>query len=219
MPTKGSEGRCQTRSTCGPEEASNQRQLVGGSPLFHVESVGLLRGGGPLSPLCEVIRPTVLASRIVLTAVDPGEALASAAWFHLDQSLVDVLCEGDTINLSRTPRGGLGLSVIRGQDLIIALGAVTAVPLGGQLKVTVRRDELVRSLSLGGSTPGPWRHPVEITSLDRVPRKPRGYRTEGSAPENADECVLIVRTGACPDVAASASAQLLALSDALHLER
>jgi hypothetical protein len=199
--------------------------LIGLSPHLHVEPVGLLQGGGPLSPLCDLIRPAVLASRIVLTAHDRTDATAAAAWLHLDQGLVDALRPGDEVNLTRTPRGGLGLSVVRGGDLFVAVGAVTGVPLGSDLKVIVRRDRLVREIVYEGTNARlPWLHPIEFTSADRVPRKPKGYTMRQWSrawppPEDTDECVSIVRAGVCPDSAAFASAQLLALSDALHVER
>jgi hypothetical protein len=200
-------------------------RLVGSSPHLHIEHVGLLRGGGQLSPLCHVIRPTVSASRIVLTALDRTDATASAAWFHLDRGLVDVLRPGDDVNLTRTPRGGLGLSVIRDGELLVALGAATAVPVGGDLEVIVRRDRLVRAIPFGESAAGfPWVHPVEFTSAGRVPRKPKSYSmsvwcSAWPPPEDSDENVSIIRGGAYPEGAAFASAHLLGASDALHVVR
>ena len=130
------------------EQQAKRSCLIGLSPHLHVEPVGRLQGGGPLSPLCDLIRPSVLASRIVLTAHDRTDATAAAAWLHLDQGLVDALRPGDVVNLTRTPRGGLGLSVVRGGDLFVAVGAVTGVPLGSDLKVIVRRDRLGPSIRL-----------------------------------------------------------------------
>lgn len=225
MPATGRDGRCYTRSADAADQHAKGHRLVGWSPHLHIESAGMLRGGGPLSPLCDLNRPAVLASRIVLAAHDRAEATTSAAWFSLDQGLVDVLRAGDEVHMTRTPRGGLGVSVIRGDDLIVALGAVTAVPLGGNLKVAVRRDRLARGEPPdGGSNTGyPWQHPIEITSGGRVPRKPKGYTIQvwysvWPPPEDADECVSIIRIGACPTVAAFASTQLLAMTDALHVQ-
>ena len=90
---------------------------------------------------------------------------------------------------SRSPRGGLGLSVILGNQLVVALGAVTAVQLApnenyGPTRATIR------------TWYGAW-----------------------PPPQDADKCVSIVRAGSCSDVAACASTLLLATSDALHVKR
>ena len=166
----------------------------------------------------------MLASRVVLTASDPTDATASAVSFYLDQGLVEALCTGDIINVTRSPRGALGLSVIRGNELVVALGAVSAVPLA-DLKATVRRDQVVRDIPFAGEVEtGPWLHPVNITTADTVPRKPTGFTISvwygaWPPPQDADECVSIVRTGLCPKGAAFASTHLLATSDSLHVRR
>lgn len=59
----------------------------------------------------------------------------------------------DRLYLSRTGTGDIGLSVLRQQNLIIAIGAVTAVPLGGELQV-VHRSE------------GNWKMPSTKTWLE-----------------------------------------------------
>ena len=211
-----------SREEGGP--SANERRLVGKSPHVRIESVGALKGGGQLSALCSINRPAVLASRVVLTASDRTDATASAVTFHLDQGIVDAFCVGDILNLTRSPRGGLGLSVIRGNELVVALGAVTAVPLA-DLKATVRRDQVVRNIPFSGATSRrPWLHPVQVTTADAVPRKPKGFTISvwygaWPPPQDADECVTIVRTGSCPKVAAFASTHLLAASDALLVQR
>ena len=182
-----------------------------------------MQGGGPLSPLCDLIRPAVLGARVALTASDRTHATAQAVWFHLDEGFVRALRPGDIINLTRSPRGGLALSVIRGNALVAAIGAVTVVPLAPDLKATVRRDQVVgRSLDGGAETS--WLHPVHITTAEAVPRKPKGFtiRTWYGAwpvPQDADECVSIVRQGSFPELATFASTHLLATSDALHVQR
>jgi hypothetical protein len=215
--------RARPRDDDGP--STNRRQLVGRSPHVRIESVGAMKGGGPLSPLCDLVRPAVLGARVVLTASDRTEATAQAVWFHLDQGLVSALRPGDVINLTRSPRGGLALSVVRGNALVVAIGAVTAVPLAPDLKATVRRDQVVGHSSDGGFETGcRWLHPVHITTAEAVPRKPKGFtiRTWYGAwpvPQDSDECVSIVRHGRFPELATFASTHLLATSDALHVQR
>jgi hypothetical protein len=224
IPASGGKPDWRARSRDDGGQSTNERRLVGKSPHVRIESAGVRKGGGQLSAFCGINRPLVVASRVVLTASDRTDATASAVSFHLDQDLVGALRTGDVINLTRSPRRGLGLSVIRGNELVVALGAVTAVPLA-DLKATVRRDQVVRSIPFGAAIDrSPWLHPVQITTADRVPRKPKGFTISvwygaWPPPQDADECVSIVRTGSCPKVAAFASTHLLATSDALHVTR
>lgn len=219
IPPKGQAARCARRS-----EASHLVHLVGASPHLRLESVGMLRGGGVLSRLCRhIIRPAVLGTRVTLTAADGDNAHVSAASFDLDEGLVNVLREDDELNLTRTRRGGLALSVLRDGRLLVALGAVSAVPLGPDLEVVVRRDRLSKDPPPAGGTNAafPWLHPLEITS-GHPPRRPKGFTIRvwyraWPPPEDADECVTILRTGACPETAAFASTHLLAMDDALRL--
>jgi hypothetical protein len=213
------------RSRADGEASTNERRLVGRSPQVRIESAGILKGGGSVSALCDLIRPAVLASRVVLSASDRTDATASAVSFYLDQGVVDAFRVGDVINLTRSPRGGLGVSVIRGNELVVALGVVTAVPLA-ELRATVRRDQVVRQSGfLGESRTGrPWLHAVQVTTAHAVPRKPKGFTIRTwygawPAPTNADECVSIVRKGRCSEIAAFTSTLQLATSDALHVER
>jgi hypothetical protein len=72
---------------------------------------------------------------------------------------------GDAVNLSartddqlyliRTASGGIGLSVLRQQRLILAIGAVTAVPLGKNMRVTIGPE--------GGDV---WENPSADTWLE-----------------------------------------------------
>jgi hypothetical protein len=105
---------------------------------------------------------------------------------------------------------------------------VTAVSIGARLGVTVRRDRLFRPWPLGGFRLDdvPWRHPVEFTTSDRVPRKPRGYRIHvwyglgpSPAPADTDDFATIVRGGLYPEIAATSSMPLLAAWDALCIDR
>lgn len=217
LPAAGHDARC------APRDASQLVHLVGASPLLRLESVGMLRGGGRLSRVIpDISRPAVRGTLVNLIAVERGEH-ASTASFLLDEELVNVFREGDELNLTRTHRGGLAVSVRRNGGLLVALGAVSAAPLGPDLNVVVRRDRLSKDPPCDGFTDGnlPWLHPLEITSGE-PPRRPRGFtiRVWSRAwppPEDADECVTIIRTGGCPDTAAFASTHLLAMDEALRV--
>ena len=69
-------------------------------------------------------------SRITLTPGEAQYAIAKSLSFSVDRELFAMLRENDWLHISRTPRGGLGLSVIRGGNLIAGAGAVSYVPLG-----------------------------------------------------------------------------------------
>src|SRR5262245_26498298 len=69
----------------------------------------------------------------------------------------------------------------------------------------------------------PWLHPLEITTREHPPRKPRAYQITQwyrawPPPEDADECVSIIRPGVYPATDAFAATHLLAMSDALHVD-
>ena len=67
-------------------------------------------------------------------------ASASSLSFSVDRELVAMLRENDSLNITRTPRGGFGLSVIRDGNLIAAVGAVSYVPLGPDVSVHTPGD-------------------------------------------------------------------------------
>jgi hypothetical protein len=96
------------------------------NPLFAYRLVGL-------SPLLEITTDEIV--------------LRSSTWersqwvFTLDSELLRSLRSGDSLNLVRTATGDIGVSLLRGQQLVFAVGAVSVVPTGADL--------IVRSLSSG----------------------------------------------------------------------
>jgi hypothetical protein len=82
-------------------------------------------------------RPAVRISRrqLVLEAASPYRAEVRSASLECDSSLLESLHEGDFITLVRTPSADIGVSLLRGDKLFWAIGAVTAVPLGHSLRV------------------------------------------------------------------------------------
>ena len=87
-------------------------------------------------------RPWVLRSRFTLSGSD------WTAYFHVDRSLTSELCAGDVIHVARSERGGLGLSVLRNDRLVVAVGAVTAVPLGEDVSVRIAPERYDEALTL-----------------------------------------------------------------------
>ena len=68
VPAAGGELNWHARSRAEDGQSTNERPLVGRSPRVRFESAGVLKGGGRLSALCDVTRPAVLATRVVLAA-------------------------------------------------------------------------------------------------------------------------------------------------------
>jgi hypothetical protein len=60
------------------------------------------------------------------------------ATFAVDPGFMPLLEPGDVVHLTRTGTADLGLSVLRGDGLVVAFGAVTAVPLGSRVSVSAR---------------------------------------------------------------------------------
>lgn len=101
----------------------SDRRLVGYSPCLRITDAGLTPNPGPR-------RPSVMRSRLTLTAASPKYATISAIAFHVDRDLISLLQPGDDLHMIRTRCAGLGLSIVRCGKLLAAVGAVTAVPLG-----------------------------------------------------------------------------------------
>jgi hypothetical protein len=132
--------------------------------------------------------------------------------------------------LARTNCGGLGVSVVRDGQLVVAAGVVTAVPLGNveafvswelireaealfrkrssdfafpELPVEVKIGGEKRVLFKGWPQLGPYKIFVVHGFLRGVPGR--------------DECLGISQVDACPDTTASCSALLLDSVDALEM--
>jgi hypothetical protein len=103
--------------------AVSDRRLVGYAPRLQITDVGLTPDPGPQ-------RPSVMRSRLTLTAASSQDATVSAISLHVDRDLISLLQPGDDLHMARTSCAGLGLSMLRRGRLLAALGAVTAVPLG-----------------------------------------------------------------------------------------
>src|SRR5262249_50707438 len=86
--------------------------------------------------------PAVHRSEIQLLAAEKKYASYQTASYFLDKTLVRVLRPGDVFHITRTSCGGVGVSAIRQGNLIFAVGAVTAVPLGSDVSVKIPDDLL-----------------------------------------------------------------------------
>lgn len=164
-----------------------------------------------------------LYSRITLTASETLHAIASSLSFSVDRELIAMLRENDSFHISRTPRGGLGLSVIRDGNLIAAVGAVSYVPLGPDVSVHTPGDLVAQAEKIFQARdpnylmiPYPTELTVEgatrIIHSGRLRMGPYEISVRHGVARGlpgVDGSVSIERCGVCPDAAAFVSAELL----------
>jgi len=199
-------------------------RLVGTAPLVRVIDAGVTPDASPQ-------RPAVMRSRITLAAANRQQATLSEASFHVDKALTSSMIPGDEVHLARTSCGGLGLSVLRGGELVVAVGAVTAVPLGPKVRATIPGDLIADATAVfQHRDPGfrfrEWPVEVRVSSSraiaygglrrieDHSVSLVHGFLT---GVPGTNECGAIYHTGACPDAAAAASAMLMDGEHALSM--
>ena len=184
-----------------------------------------------LSPLTRHVGPRVLRSRLTLTAATSDYAAVASVSFHVDRALTMALCPRDMLCMARTACGGLAVSIIRGGQLVAAVGAVSAVPLSEFVHVRTPSDT-IREAEAVFRTHDPefaFEHlPVEIRIGEQTRLLYGARRQIGSygvfvqhgfyrGHPGTDECVALWLSGLCPEVPAIASAQLMALPDAVEI--
>ena len=201
-------------------------RLVGLAPLLRVAD-------GGMTPDASTRRPWVMRSTISLIASTRRQSSAAAVSFHVDKALIERLQPGDVIHLARTPVIGLGLSVIRGGELVVAAGAVTAVPLGPDVEARIPMDLVARAQTIFRQRDPDFEFrelPVEVSVDGYGSMFYCGRQTMGQyivfvdhgflcGLPGRDACAAISRIGACNDVVAYCSALLLGAEHALEETR
>lgn len=201
-------------------------RLVGTAPWLRVADAGLTPDPGPH-------RPRVLRSRVTLTAKRRRDATVREVSFHVDKGLISCLRGGDSFHLVRTGCGGLGVSVIREQELVVAAGAVTEVVLGRGVRARIPWDPVEAAEAIFRQRDPDFEvqtAPIEVSVNDLHAVLEGGERTLGPyvvfvvhgfirGIPGTDPCAAICRKGGCPIQAASASAMLLGDEDALSMSR
>jgi hypothetical protein len=224
VPHRSDDGSFECRARMREPVAPPEDRLVGLAPVVRVTDAGLTPNAGPQ-------RPWVLRSRITLSASARAQAAVAEASFHVDKALTSSLKADDLLHMARTACGGLGLSVIRGGELVVAVGAVTAVPLGRGVEARIPLDMVaVAEAAFRQRDPEfefpEW--PVEITINSAVSVLYRGTRELGQYAVRVEHgflpgepgqevCAAICRRDACADIAANASAVLVDDQAALSL--
>jgi hypothetical protein len=154
-----------------------------------------------------------------------------AASLYVDRGLTSRLREGDILCAVYTDCGGLGLSVVRDGELVVAVGAVASVPLGSTVHARFPHEVIEEAESLFRKRDPEFSFgelPIELTVAGQTIVLSQGCRTiqgyeicvfHGFYPgiPGMDECVAIAAIGSCPDTTANASAQLFD-GGALELE-
>src|SRR6266403_1162974 len=75
--------------------------------------------------------------RLVIVAAEQTNSTVRNVSFGIGDGVRLAARPGDRLYVTRTGSGGIGMSVLRGQELILAVGAVRAVPLGSEMQVRV----------------------------------------------------------------------------------
>jgi hypothetical protein len=206
-------------------EGPDITRLLGPTPQLHVSDAGAPSNPGPRNPATQ-------RSHLRLTASGKQHATVAEVRFFLDRGVISALRAGDLLHMARTPCGRIGVSAIRSEQLIFAVGAVSAVPLGSDFQVQIPHD-LVRETEAAfrkrDSSFEFAEYPVEIRAVNQRCIGYGGRRKLGpfevwllhghyNGIPGTDECLSVVRTGACPVVDANSSALFLD-TDALEMVR
>lgn len=211
--------------TVGGDDAPVDSRLVGLTPSLEIRDAGLTPNAGWNRGTW---LPSVERGQITLSAANQGGATVASASFHVDMGLVKSLQPGDTVHLVRTGSGGLAISIIRGESLVAAAGAIASVPLGNDLVARYPGEvmEAVEALLREADpTISDWfaalpEAPIEIRSGDqrrilwRANIKLGPYRVfmiHGfySGIPGTDACAAISRVGTGPEISTISTAQLL----------
>ena len=200
-------------------------RLVGPNPILHVGDAGPTPNPDPRNPATQ-------RSRLTLTAAERQNASVAEASFILDQGVISALRPGDFLHTARTSCGRIGVSAIRSDQLVFAVEAITAVPLGCDFEARLPGDLVNEAKAVFRKRDSAFEfveYPVEIGVLEQRHIRYRGRMKFGpfevwvlhghfGGIPGTDECVSVVRTGACPVVDANSSALFLD-TDTLEMVR
>lgn len=165
----------------------------------------------------------IAGDRITLVARQQELALLAAAFLPIDSDVPPRLRTGDVIHMARSGSGGIGVSIIRDGQLVLAAGAISNVPLGSEIQVELffeggaeaawersMRRPGDREKSFVALTAGGQRHVLQSGDASRIGRHDvlveRGYML---GLPGTDECVSITVEEAFPQDVAVRWASLL----------
>lgn len=172
------------------------------------------------------LRPTLRISEchLILETASRDRAQIASASLELDRSSIEAWQSGDILTLVRTGTADIGISLMRRGQLIMAVGAVSATPIG---KDVVVQDGPVVNRAAGGLEQWPRRGTwVDVSVSGETVRLRGGEATAiGNYRVSVVRCfqdgfpgsyesVAISLDGSCAHEAALHSAELLARPNA-----
>jgi hypothetical protein len=110
-------------------------RLMGYAPLLGIGQAGTI-------PDPTGLRTMMTLSRLTLRASIRANATYSEVSFHIDRELTMLLRPGDILHLSHSCAWGTGLSVLRHDELVFAVGAILGLPQGKNIRVGHPKDAL-----------------------------------------------------------------------------
>lgn len=205
-----------TRELVAVGNSEYRARLVGLEPKLIVTQAGIPSDTGPG-------RPWVMRSRLTLAAPKNTRATVAEAFFHVDRALTRRMLPGDEVYLRYTGCGGLGLSVVRRGELVVAVGNIAAVPLGGAVSAKAPLDLFQEARAVFERRDPHFdfpSEPIEITVGDETAILFGGVRdigpyeifvSHGWMPglPGTDCCAAIWRKQLCSATAARASMEML----------
>jgi len=164
-----------------------------------------------------------MRSRLTLRTSHAALGSVRSTSFCVDRGVIAALRPGDRLYMAYTPCGGLALSAVREGGLVVAIGAVTSVPLGDNVHARRALDLLSEAEAILRRCDSSFEFrevPIELTIGDATLLLPGGSAQAQDyevwiqhgflrGTPGVDECVAVSRKGLCSDVAARLSAVLL----------
>lgn len=200
-------------------------RLVGQTPSLQITDAGTTPGIAS-SPYTGFSRPKVPLSRLTLKGRSTDAASVAEFSFCVDQALTKSWRAGDVLHVARTNTGALAMSTIRGGRLVMAVGAVTAVPTA-DMSIRTPWDaineaaDVIRRLDPDFAFrefPIEFHFGAETRVLYTARASLSGYRVfvehgvHRGLP-GAAECAAVFLAGSCPETPAIFSAQLMEYQD------
>lgn len=108
-------------------DSFRESDIVVQGTLINRMDVNRLVGPGPMIRFWN--------DRCVLVASEQSNATVRNISFRIGDAVPLAVSSGDRLYVVRTGCGGIGLSLLRNGELLLAIGAVTAVPLGNNVRV------------------------------------------------------------------------------------
>ena len=128
-------------------------------------------------------RPRVMRSKIWIEASPDFDERGSRCSFQVEAAVTRELNPGDSFRFSQTNRSCTGYSFLRGNELLLAVGAIAGLDLGKGIEVTQNGDLATRLESMYASIDPDfetWDLPFAVTVEGKTVFAQRGYCSIGN---------------------------------------